>query len=96
MQTRSSIHNSVAKRKPERLYSTPDLCDTGAVLLPVKLASRLGADGPLVLSKSLPPLSVFKMFNNGQDFFFSFEQEIIRTIAYIILLFFPLISNRRV
>ena len=87
MYTRSSIHNSVAKRKPECPYSTPALCDTGAVLLPIKLASRLGVDGPLVLSTSLPPLSVFRKFNNV-DFFFSFEQEIIRTIAYIVLIFF--------
>ena len=70
MQTRSSIHNLVAKRKPECPYSTPDFCDAGAVLLPIKLASRLGVDGRLVLSKSLPPLSVFRMFNNVEDFFF--------------------------
>ena len=40
MHTRSSIHNSVAKRKPECPYSTPALCDTGAVLLPIKLQPR--------------------------------------------------------
>ena len=71
MQTGSSIHNSVAKKKrPECPYSTPDLCYTFEVLLPIKLASRLGVNGPLVLSKSLPPLSVFRMFNNVEDFFF--------------------------
>ena len=70
MRTRSSIHNSVVKKKPECPYSTPDLYDTGAVLLPIKLASRLGVNGPLVLSKSLPPLSVFRMFNNVEVFFF--------------------------
>ena len=40
MHTRSSIHNSVAKRKPECPYSTPALCDTGAVLFPIKLPPR--------------------------------------------------------
>ena len=40
MQTRSSIHNSVAKRKPEFPYSTPDLCDSGAVLVPVLILSK--------------------------------------------------------
>ena len=40
------------------------------MLLPIKLASRLGVDGRLVLSRSLAPLSVFRMFNNVEDFFF--------------------------
>ena len=41
----------------------------------IKLASRLGVDGPLVLSKSLPPLSMFRMFNNVEDFFFHMNRR---------------------
>ena len=37
---------SCKKKRSECPYSTPDLCYTFEVLLPIKLASRLGVDGP--------------------------------------------------